>query len=112
MQFKANKAFQLAVKARSSLDEAIDDAGLRKRSASALRAVTSAFAGAKGAVMVRPPIRCANAAPCTRLLLLMVGFRVMLLSAGKSACCRQPIRRVDHQCPLYDRPHSMQALAH
>ncbi len=53
-QFKANKAFQLALKARSSLDEALDDGlkGLGFERNPAVRAVASAFAGAKGAVMV------------------------------------------------------------
>lgn len=55
-QFKSNRAFQLAVKARTSLDQALDDVideGVKKRSAAALQAIASAYAGAKGAVMVR-----------------------------------------------------------
>lgn len=56
MQLKSNRAFQLALRARSSLDHALDDVideGLKKRSAAALQAIASAYAGAKGAVMVR-----------------------------------------------------------
>lgn len=56
MQLKSNRAFQLALRARSSLDQAFDDVideGLKKRSAAALQSITSAYAGAKGAVMVR-----------------------------------------------------------
>lgn len=55
MQLKSNRAFQLALRARSSLDQAFDDVideGLKKRSAAALQSITSAYAGAKGAVMV------------------------------------------------------------
>lgn len=54
-QFKSHKAVQLAVKARSSIDKALEDAideGFRRRSENAARAVASAFSGAKGAVMV------------------------------------------------------------
>lgn len=55
MQLKSNRAFQLALGARTSLDHALDDVidqGLKKRSAAALQAVTSAYVGAKGAVLV------------------------------------------------------------
>lgn len=59
MQLKSNRAFQLALRARSSLDQAFEDVideGLKKRSAAALQSITSAYAGAKGAVMVNLPI--------------------------------------------------------
>ena len=55
MQLKSNRAFQLALRARSSLDQALDDVideGLKKRSAAALQTIASAYTGAKGAVMV------------------------------------------------------------
>ena len=55
MQLKSNRAFQLALRARSSLDQAIDDVmddGLKKRSAAALQTIAAAYTGAKGAVMV------------------------------------------------------------
>lgn len=53
VQFGAKRALELATNARASLEDALEDAGIKAGSEQATRAVVSAWAGAKGAVLVR-----------------------------------------------------------
>ena len=85
-QFKQHRAFQLAVRARTSLDEALDDAGIASRSEKAASAVTSAWAGAKGAIMARAAAQKLSESHKSR----SAAFPQGMLHSSRLCVCRHP----------------------
>lgn len=67
MQLKSSKAVELALKARSSLDDTLSEVGIQASGEKASRTLASAWAGARAAIQVdqdSPFITCSRLHAC------------------------------------------------